>query len=57
MSTSNPDGNFIETDTTNNTAWVGFRLKRDSAGNPSLSITGHSACDSPGLCGQQKTNR
>lgn len=57
VSTSNPDGNFLEADTTNNTAWVKFRLSRDSKGNPTLSVTGHSPCDSPGLCGQQKDNR
>ncbi len=57
VSTSNPDGNFIEVDTTNNTAWVKFRLSRDSKGNPGLSVTGNSPCDSPGLCGLQKDNR
>lgn len=57
VSTSNPDGNFIETDTSNNTAWVSFRLTRESNGNPKLSVTGHSPCHSPGLCGEQKDNR
>ncbi|MFP5319843.1 MAG: lysyl oxidase family protein [Acidimicrobiia bacterium] len=57
VSTSNPDGNFVEVDTTNNTAWTGFRLDRPNKGNARLTVTGHSACGSPGLCGQQKTNR
>jgi hypothetical protein len=57
VSTSNPDGNFLETDTTNNTAWVSFRLSRPNSGNPSVTVTGNSPCDSPGLCGRQGTNR
>ena len=57
VSTSNPDGNFIETDTTNNTAWVRFRLERPNRGNAQLFVMDHSTCDSPGLCGEQKTNR
>ncbi len=57
VSTSNPDGNFLETDTTNNTAWVSFTLRRPNGGNPKIVVTGHSPCDSPGLCGQQINNR
>lgn len=57
VSTSNPDGNFVESDTTNNTAWVQFRLSRPNKGNAQLAVVGHSPCDSPGLCGEQKTNR
>ena len=57
VSTANPDGVFIENDYTNNTAWVSFDIRRDSKGNPKLEITGHSSCDSPGLCGEQSPNR
>lgn len=57
VSTSNPDGNFLETDTGNNSAWVQFRLSRPSQGNARLEILGNSPCGSPGLCGEQKTNR
>jgi hypothetical protein len=57
VSTSNPDGNFVESDTTNNTAWVSFRLSRPNGGNAKISLTGHSPCDSPGLCGLTGTNR
>ena len=57
VTTSNATGVFVETDTTNNTAWVSFRLTRASKGNAAVTVTGHSPCDSPGLCGEQKTNR
>ncbi len=57
VSTSNPDGNFWESDLTNNTAWTSFRIARDIHGNAKLHVTGHSPCDSPGLCGEQGTNR
>jgi Lysyl oxidase len=57
VSTANPAGNFLETDTTNNTAWTSFRLTRDSKGNPKIAVISHSPCDSPGMCGQQATNR
>lgn len=30
VSTTNPDGNFLEANLTNNTAWVRFRLTRDT---------------------------
>ena len=58
VSVANPAGIFIETDTSNNLAWIGFDLVRDSQGNPKIVLTGeHSACDSPGLCGEQRVNR
>ena len=57
VSTSNPDRVFIEKDFSNNMAWVSFRIKRESSGNPKIEITGHSSCDSPGLCGEQAPNR
>jgi hypothetical protein len=49
-STANPDHTFIETNSTNNTAWVSFNLKRDKQDHPKISVTGYSAC-SGGLCG------
>ena len=57
VSTANPDGNFLEQDLTNNTAWVSFRLTRDSKGNPKITVITHSPCDTPGMCGEQATNR
>jgi len=57
VSTVNPDGNFLEQDPKNNTAWVSFRLSRDSNGNPKITEIAHSPCDTPGMCGEQATNR
>jgi hypothetical protein len=57
VSTANPDGLFGELDSGNNTAWVSFELRRDSKGNPKIFEIAHSTCDSPGLCGEQSTNR
>jgi hypothetical protein len=36
LSAANPDGIFIEKDTTNNSAWVFFELSRDSNGNAKI---------------------
>ena len=57
VSTANYAGTFTETDLTNNTAWVRFRLYQDSKGNRKVQVTGHSPCSSPGLCGERATNR
>jgi hypothetical protein len=57
VSTSNYARVFTESDYTNNTAWVKFRLFQDSKGNRKVEVTGHSPCDSPGLCGERSTNR
>ena len=57
VSTANPEEVFLETDMTNNTAWVSFQLRRDSKGNPKISIVDHSDCDDPGLCGEHIPNR
>lgn len=57
VSISNPNGVFLETDTTNNTAWTSFELTRDSQGNPKVEAIDHSECDSPGMCGEVKANR
>ena len=56
VSTANPEGVFIESDGTNNTAWVSFDLKRDGNGNPKIALVGHSECE-PGLCADNSANR
>jgi hypothetical protein len=56
LSTSNPDGNFLETTTTNNTAWTSFRLTRDSKGNAKVAEVAHSPCSGT-LCGEGIPNR
>ena len=50
------EGNFIETDKTNNTAWTSFRLTRDSKGNAKISEISHSPC-SGWQCGENLQNR
>lgn len=57
VSTANPYGTFLELDPRNNTAWVSFRLTRDSKGNPKITEIAHSPCDTPAMCGEQATNR
>jgi hypothetical protein len=57
VSTANYAGIFREADRTNNTAWVKFSLTSDSKGNRKVTVTDHSPCDSPGLCGERSTNR
>jgi Lysyl oxidase len=57
VSTANHAGIFQEVDKTNNTAWVKFSLTSDSKGNRKVTVTEHSPCDSPGLCGARSTNR
>lgn len=57
VSTANPDGSFLEATLTDNTAWASFRLGRDRRGNPWIEEIAHSPCDSPGMCGEQATNR
>jgi hypothetical protein len=56
VSTSNPDGNFLETTTSNNTAWTSFRLSRDSKGNAKVAEVAHSPCSGT-LCGEDLPNR
>jgi hypothetical protein len=56
LSTANPDGDYVESDYTNNSAWVSFRLQR-GGGNPKLTEIDHSTCSSPGMCGEQALNR
>ncbi len=50
VSTANPDHTFLETDLTNNVAWVGFALTRPNAGKARITITDRSPCTG-GLCG------
>jgi hypothetical protein len=57
VSTSNYARRFVESDYTNNSAWVKFRLYTDSNGNRKVEVTGHSPCESPGMCGERSTNR
>jgi hypothetical protein len=57
VSTSNYAQRFVESDYTNNTAWVKFRLFKDSNGNRKVEVTDHSGCESPGMCGERSTNR
>jgi hypothetical protein len=57
VSTANYAQRFLESDYTNNTAWVKFRLYQDSNGNRKIEVTDHSPCGSPGLCGERSTNR
>ena len=57
VSTANPDSIFIESDLSNNIAWVGFDLKRDSQGNLKIKVTDHSPCETPNLCGESVPNR
>ena len=57
VSTTNPTGVFLEQDSTNNTAWVRFTLSTESNGNRKVTVTDHSPCESPGMCGERSTNR
>ncbi len=57
VSTSNYARIFLESNYTNNTAWVKFRLYSDSNGNRKIEVTGRSPCESPGMCGERATNR
>jgi len=57
VTTTNYARTYAETDYTNNTEWVKFRLYQDSKGNRKIEVTGHSACESPGMCGERSTNR
>src|SRR5688572_12029689 len=44
VTTSNPDGEFLETTTANNTAWTSFRLTRDSKGNAKITEVASAPC-------------
>jgi hypothetical protein len=55
-STANFTGDFLETDTGNNSAWVKFQFTRTTNG-ASVTILDHSPCDNPGMCGDFAPNR
>ena len=57
VSTSNFAQRFEETNYTNNTAWVKFRLYTDSNGNRKIEVKKNSPCSTPGLCGENAPNR
>ncbi len=58
VSITNADKRFVESKYDNNTAWQGFRVSRDSKGNPKIVLTTHSGCEAgTGLCGEQTANR
>jgi hypothetical protein len=58
VSTANYAGTYTETNYTNNSAWVKFRLYSDSKGNRKIEVTAHSSCvQGSGLCGEHSTNR
>jgi hypothetical protein len=57
VSTANAERVFLEQDYTNNAAWVRFTLSQDSKGNRKVTVTEHSDCETPGLCGENTTNR
>ncbi len=57
VSTTNPDGIYLESNASNNKAWVKFTLSAGSNGNRKATVTAHSPCDSPGMCGEVSANR
>ena len=57
VSTANFNGTFKETDLTNNTAWIRFRLSQDSNGNRKLTTLGNSPCSGARMCGEDLPNR
>ena len=58
VSVTNSDRVFLESDLDNNAAWQGFKVSRDSKGNPKITLTSHSPCQlGTGLCGEQTANR
>ena len=57
VSTTDPMGVFLEQDRTNNTEWVKFTLSSESNGNRKVTVTDHSPCENPGMCGERATNR
>ena len=53
----NDDGVFVESDTTDNVAWVSFRLTRASNGNAKITLISHSPCSPVNMCGESLPNR
>jgi Lysyl oxidase len=56
VSTANYARTFVESNYTNNSAWVKFTLS-GSGQNRKIAVTAHSPCGSPGLCGVGAPNR
>jgi hypothetical protein len=56
VSVANAEGTFLETTTTNNSAWTSFRVTRDSKGNAKVAEVAKSPC-SGDMCGVQLPNR
>jgi hypothetical protein len=56
VSTANEEGAFLESDSTNNTAWTSFKVTRDSKGNAKVGEIAKSPCTGD-LCGVQIPNR
>ena len=61
---ANPDGTFIEEDTTNNKAWTEFIVTYKNNGQVKITETGNTSCDDlpetiykPALCGEVTANR
>ena len=57
VSVSNPDQILVESDYSNNEAWVRFSVAAGSKGNRKITVFEHSTCSSPGLCGEYTANR
>jgi hypothetical protein len=57
VSTSHFARRFLESDYSNNSAWVRFSLYREGNANRKVKVTAHSPCESPSLCGEQTPNR
>jgi len=57
VSTSNFARRFLESDYSNNSAWVRFSLSGSSQGNRKINVLARSPCESPSLCGDQTPNR
>lgn len=51
VSKADPTNAFLETNDSNNSAWVRLTLSGKKTGNRKVTVTGNSECDSPGLCG------
>jgi len=57
VSTANHARAFVESNYTNNTAWVKFTLSGTAGGNRKVEVTAKSPCAMPGLCGVGAPNR
>jgi Lysyl oxidase len=57
VTTTNPTGIFHEQSYANNTEWVKFTLSGSAGGNRKVTVTDHSPCENPGMCGERSANR